>query len=116
MKQGKKAKMELDTKAWEEPFTVKNTRCKIYTIERCRELKLTPLVTFKDKALVPDWDIVNRGRAGYAKQLEDLRKEGFAYLSGQEQKPVERPQKPPEQAETLFDPSEYTLNFYGRRR
>lgn len=94
------------------PMTLKSTGCRVLPLEKVKELGLTPLVTYKDRAIVPDWDEVNRGREGHTKALEQLREAAFAYLAKQARQEPSKKLKPYVQADSLLDLGEYTT---GRR-
>jgi hypothetical protein len=94
------------------PMTLKSTKCRVMTVEEVQAQGLTPLVTHKGRAIVPDWNEVNRGREGYARALERLREAAYAYLAKQKQAQPDKKLKPYVQADSLLDLDDYTT---GRR-
>lgn len=89
-------------------MTLKSTRCKVYSLAEVQRLGLKPLVTYQDKAMVPDWTMVMLGGEGWNKELQSLREQAYAALSGQK---MERPKtgKPVDQTPELFDTTQYKV-------
>lgn len=92
------------------PLNLQNTGCKVMTLEEAAKKKLTPLVTYGDKAVVPDWKRIGTGYPGYKAELQALRVMAYALLTGQQ--PTQQQPSPKQEAannQELFDLNKYTV-------
>lgn len=89
------------------PQILMSVGCRVVKQLECIHQNLTPLVTYRDLSIVPDWDLLMRGGDGHNKFMAQVRVVAYSYLSGQKMGGGGRNGDHHEPALPMFDIDEY---------